>query len=429
MQILIKNNKMRCFLILLWILFTGFVFAQDKSELNLENDQCFVCHQEDEELPEDFIKEDVHLKAGLSCSGCHGGDMANNDMDEAMSPEKGFVGVPSKSEIPRFCGKCHSNIAFMREYQPRIPTDQVNQYYTSVHGQKLKQGDSKVADCTSCHTSHGIFSAKDSRSTVYALNVPNTCNTCHSDSEYMKEYDLPTNQFNEYSKSVHGIALLENQDIGAPACNDCHGNHGAMPPGISSISHVCGTCHVNNMQYFTSSKMSQVFEQENLHACEECHGNHNVEKAFDEMIGTNDKSVCINCHDEGDKGFEVASDIHNQLLQVTSAYDSANTKRIEVQRIGMDDVEIGFLLQEGHQSLIQARTLVHTFDAEKVGSKSSEGLQKIQSAIQLADQEIHEFDVRRSGFGIATFFITILIVALYFKIREIESKQKVTLND
>jgi predicted CXXCH cytochrome family protein len=424
MKFLIKNNKVHVCLILFWILFSGFVFAQEKSELNLENDQCFTCHQEDDSLPEDFNKEDIHLKAGLSCSGCHGGDASNEDMDEAMSPENGFVGIPSKSEIPQFCGKCHSNINFMRKYQPRIPSDQVQQYFTSIHGQKLKMGDTKVADCISCHTSHGIFSAKDSRSTVYALNVPNTCNTCHSDAEYMKDYELPINQFNEYSKSVHGIALIENQDTGAPACNDCHGNHGAMPPGISSISHVCGTCHANNMQYFSSSLMKKVFEEEGLHACEECHGYHKVQKTSDRMISTNEESICLDCHDDGDQGYEVAANIYNQLLQVVSTYDSAIVKQRKVQQIGMDDVEISFLLQEGHQSLIQARTLVHTFDPKKIEVKTSEGLKKIQDAHQLSEQQITDYSVRRKGFGIATLFITILVIALFFKIREIEYKQK-----
>ena len=422
MKILIKNNKIHWSSTLLWILLTAIVFAQSKFELSLENDQCFTCHQEDDALPEDFNKEDVHLKAGLSCSGCHGGDSTNDDMDEAMSSKKGFVGAPSKSEIPQFCGKCHSNINFMREYQPRIPTDQVNQYYTSIHGQRLKKGDKKVADCTNCHTSHGILSSSDSRSTVHALNVPKTCNTCHGNKEYMSKYNLPTNQFIEYAESVHGKALLEEQDTGAPACNDCHGNHGAMPPGITSISHVCGTCHVNNMQYFLSSRMSKVFEEKKLHACEECHGNHNIHKTSDEMVGTGEKSLCLKCHKDGDKGFKVAANIHNQLSQVVSAYDSAVIEIAEVQRIGMDDVEIGFLLQEGHQSLIQARTLVHTFDSEQVELKTNDGLNSIGKADLLIDQQLRNYDVRRNGFGVATIFITIFVIALYFKIREIEKK-------
>lgn len=396
--------------------------ATENTPNTLDDDQCLSCHLEEDELPDDFQNYDIHLQVGLSCSGCHGGDAATDDMDEAMSPEKGFIGVPSKREIPQFCGKCHADISFMREYQPRIPTDQVNQYYTSIHGQKLKDGDQKVADCNSCHTSHGILSSHDSRSTVYALNVPETCNKCHGDSEYMKKYNIRTDQMKEFAEGVHGKALLDDQDTGAPACNDCHGNHGAMPPGISSISHVCGTCHVNNMQYFSSSKMAKVFEEEELHACEECHDNHKVLKTSDKMISITEESVCIDCHDD-DKGFETANTIYNQLNQIVSAYDSAIASQKKVRQIGMDDVEIGFLLQDGHQSIIEARTLIHTFDPEKVGQKTKEGLIKIKNASQLAEQQITDYGVRRKGFGIATIFITILIVALYFKIRDIESKK------
>ena len=62
----------------------------------------------------------------------------------------------------------------------------------------------------------------------------------------MKEYGIPTDQYEKYSKSVHGVALLQKHDLGAPACNKCHGNHGATPPGVESISKVCGTCHALN---------------------------------------------------------------------------------------------------------------------------------------------------------------------------------------
>ena len=86
----------------------------------------------------------------------------------------------------------------------------------------------------------------------------------------------------------------------------------------------------------------------------------------------------------------------------------------------MDDVEISFLLQEGHQSLIQTRTLVHTFDTEQIKNKTSESLKKIQEARHLAEHQINEFEIRRKGFGVATIFITVLVIALYFKIRNFE---------
>jgi hypothetical protein len=405
--------------LILFFLFNTNIPAQEESQLP-ENDQCIICHMENEILPEDFHENDIHLQAELSCAGCHGGDPTKEDMEEAMSERAGFVGVPTKQEIPQFCGKCHSDINFMREYQPRIPTDQVEQYYTSLHGMKLKKGDKKVADCTSCHTAHSILPAKDSRSTVYALNVPLTCKKCHSDPGYMKEYHIPTNQFDQYAESVHGKALLENHDTGAPACNDCHGNHGALPPGIASVSHVCGICHVNNMQYFSKTKMAREFEELEIHGCEGCHGNHKVLKTSDKMVGVGKEAVCTDCHAEGEKGYTEAKLIHEQLMRTVTTYDSAEALREKVQRIGMDDIDINFLLQESHQSLIKARTLVHTFDHEQVGEQTKEGVNKAEEAVQLALKEVSDYKTRRLGFGVATLFITILVITLFFKIRQID---------
>ena len=284
----------------------------------------------------------------------------------------------------------------------------------------MKKNDSKVAVCNDCHITHSILPAKDTRSAVHPLNVPETCSRCHSDSDYMAGYDIPTDQFDKFAQSVHGKALLDQHDTGAPACNDCHGNHGAMPPGISSISHVCGICHANNLKYFSESVMGEVFNEEGLHACEECHGYHGVEKSSDEMAGVGEQSTCTGCHSEGDRGYEVADTIYTELSTLRSSNDSVLTVLNEVKRIGMDDVEIGYMLQEAHQNLIQARTLVHTFDIAKVKEKTVSGAEKSREALILAETEIHEYGVRRRGFGIATIFITILAIALFFKIRDME---------
>ncbi|MEJ2720216.1 MAG: hypothetical protein P8181_03620 [bacterium] len=337
-----------------------------------------------------------------------------------MSPEAGFIGVPSKRQQPSLCGACHSDIDFMRDYLPRIATDQATQYATSQHGKLLAEGDDNVASCADCHTAHAVLPASDSRSSVHAFNVPNTCKRCHSDPDYMKQYGIPTDQFAKFSTSVHGVALLEDQDPGAPACNDCHGNHGAVPPDVTSIRQVCGHCHVNNMQYFAASKMAVAFEENGYHGCEECHGNHGVQKTFDDMVGTGEQSVCIACHD-GDAGYEAAKQIREDLRQLVSVYEEAEARKAEVHRKGMDDVEIGFMLQESHQSLVKARTLVHTFDPAKVGEMTGGGVAKAQSAIELAKEQVKEYYFRRRGFGLATIFITILIVALFLKLRHMES--------
>lgn len=388
----------------------------------MSNDQCVVCHAASGLLPEGFIKNDIHLIRGLSCASCHGGNPTLEDEEKAMSPEEGFIGVPDKKDIPGFCGRCHSDIDFMRKYQPRIPTDQVQQYATSVHGIRLREGDEKVADCISCHTAHAILPAIDARSSVHPLRVPAMCNKCHGDSDYMNEYGIPADQYAKYVRSVHGEALLDRKDTGAPACNDCHGNHGAVPPGISSIGQVCGNCHFNNMQYFSSTSMARAFETENLHGCEECHNYHDIQKTFDGMVGIGDKSVCIDCHAAGDKGYEAAEEIGNMLQNLISAYNTSAEKRSEVQRIGMDDVDIDFLLQESHQSLVHARTLVHAFDPDKLAPAIEEGVTKAESALELAAEQIKEYHTRRRGFGMATIFITILLVALFLRLRQMEAK-------
>jgi DnaJ-class molecular chaperone len=93
---------------------------------------------------------------------------------------------------------------------------------------------------------------------------------------------LPTNQLAEYQQSVHYLALTKGNDLSAPTCNDCHGNHGAAPPGAGSVVNVCGTCHAVFAQKFATSVHAQIFDK----ACVECHGNHAVLKPSDEMLGT-----------------------------------------------------------------------------------------------------------------------------------------------
>jgi hypothetical protein len=384
-------------------------------------DQCVACHTEEDYLPEGFNEADIHNKDGLSCAGCHGGDPTSEDPDEAMSEEAGFTGVPDREQLSAFCGRCHSEISIMREYQPRIATDQVAQYATSVHGQRLAEGDEKVAVCTSCHTAHAIFSASDTRSTVHPLSVPRTCNHCHGDADYMAEYQIPTNQYAEYVTSVHGKALLEDQDTGAPACNDCHGNHGAAPPGLASIKQVCGHCHVNNASYFEGSLMAQAFADQSLHGCEECHGNHGVQETSDAMVGNHKGAICLECHKEGDAGYKAAGEINSHLISLVNAYDKAEEEQQHVQKIGMNDEEIAFLLQEAHQALIQARTLVHTFDPMAVREKTDAGEAKVEEALELAAAEVKDHTIRRRGFGIATLFTTIVALALFLKIRKMET--------
>jgi predicted CXXCH cytochrome family protein len=391
-------------------------------------DECLNCHKEMEILPVGYQEYDIHLQSGLSCASCHGGDSNSDDEEIAMSKEKGFIGIPTRNEIPDFCGKCHSNGNYMKKYHPGIATDQVSQYYTSVHGKKFKEGDNKVATCVNCHKVHQILPAKDPRSSVYPLNLPQTCRHCHSNSIYMKNYKIPTNQYELYASSVHGIQLLDNKDIGAPTCNDCHGNHGASPPGLTSVVFICGSCHVKNMEYFRETRMSKAFDDLRFHGCEQCHGYHNIEKTTDNFVGTNKEAFCVKCHEPGEKGYETAGKIRNSLSKLDEMYKAANEKLQEVQLKGMNDVDIGFQLKDAHQKLIEARTLVHTFNSDTIAVTTNEGTELVKQSINMADTEIKSYYNRRNGFLITTFVLVILAVGLYLKIKDIEKVKKEKVN-
>jgi len=89
--------------------------AQDEFEIP-PGDECVTCHLDLDEMPDGFQPYDVHFKHGLSCVGCHGGDATSDDEEIAMDEAVGFVGVPSPEQIPAFCGKCHSDLDYMRSF-------------------------------------------------------------------------------------------------------------------------------------------------------------------------------------------------------------------------------------------------------------------------------------------------------------------------
>ena len=76
----------------------------------------------------------------------------------------------------------------------------------------------------------------------------------------MKQYGIPTDQFAKYSTSVHHDALAVRGDLSAPTCTTCHGNHGAVPPGVDKVQNVCANCHVFQAQMYAKSTHSKVFQ-------------------------------------------------------------------------------------------------------------------------------------------------------------------------
>lgn len=306
---------------------------------------CIGCHGdparfEDESMIEIVSRHaaGVHAAVGLSCHDCHGGnpDPALSSSEEpAMDPgytENPYRGAPKRTEIPEFCGHCHSDPKYMKRFDPAARVDQTTEYWTSRHGELLREGDSKVATCVDCHTTHGVRRPSDPDSSVYPTRVAETCQRCHSDPDYMAGYEteggqpLPVDQYERWRRSVHAEALLEREDLSSPTCNDCHGNHGATPPGLESIVFVCGQCHGREANLFRDSPKREGLEQHNeaflpamgeagcgtchqaeplaslahvdrFTECSTCHENHAVIRPGVALLGALPETPCAFCHE------------------------------------------------------------------------------------------------------------------------------------
>lgn len=338
---------------------------------------CTACHSDPGMFEGDSLAipaafaHDVHGQVGLSCHDCHGGNPDPELREDPSAMDPGFAanpyrGVPDRTGIPAFCGRCHSDPAYMRRFRPDLRVDQEREYRASHHGTALALGDAKVATCVDCHGIHGIRRISDPDSPVYPKRVAETCRACHGDPKRMAGYTLadgrplPVDQYAHWRQSVHARALLDRDDLSAPTCNDCHGNHGATPPGVDAVGFVCGQCHGREAELFRASAKQGGFEEHNAlldgvgeegcascHSdpepqaarrtthfteCATCHGNHAVVRPSLAMLGSLPDTPCAFCH-------EGSGPLANDVLEP------------EARRESYRQVRDSLLAAAGHQGL------------------------------------------------------------------------------
>jgi hypothetical protein len=385
---------------------------------------CLECHSTLEDDASKQFVNDIHYDRGLTCASCHGGDPTAEDMPDAMNPAKGFIGVPKRAQIPQLCAHCHSDAAFMRSYNPSLRTDQLSQYRTSIHGQRLQRGDTRVAVCSDCHGHHGILPASSPLSRVYPANIPKTCAACHADKDHMAPYKISTDQYAGYTASVH-YKTLEGGDLSAPTCATCHGNHGAAPPGVASVERVCGTCHVFQERLFNESPHATAWESMGLATCITCHGNHRIEHPTDARIGTGDEAFCVNCHVEGDPGWQGAAQMHTDLVKLDSAIKQAGAILDQAERAGMEVGEARVTEGNAHEQLIKARVEIHAFNPARIDAITSEGMKVAEEAHQEGVGALAELAYRRKGLAASLIVIALVVLSLWMLIRTLERRKPI----
>jgi len=267
----------------------------------------------------------------------------------------------------------------------------------------------------------------DAKSPVFPTNVAQTCAACHADTGRMGAYKLadgsalPTHQFADYQRSVHYLALTKGNDLSAPTCNDCHGNHGAAPPGVGAISNVCGTCHAVFAQKFATSVHKQVFDK----GCVECHSNHTVLKPSDQMLGTSGHGVCQPCHapdDKSDKGGVAADVMRADIERLKTGIELTGALIARVKNAGIEVSDQQLALLEAGTKLTLARTEMHAFEPPRVAPIIADGMKILASVDRAGQDGVAELRYRRRGLAASLGAILLLVIGLALKVRQIDRR-------
>lgn len=341
--------------------------------LGNNKDTCVKCHKiATPKVAREYL-ESVHSRnIDLTCTFCHGGDNKEESEEKAHN-SKDFRGKISKKDIPALCSGCHSDIKLMKLF--RLNTNVYNEYLTSKHAKLLmERGDEKVAVCSDCHSVHNILSKKDPASATYKLNIPKTCGRCHANKEYMKDYNIPTNQVEEYSSGIHGQILQGKikgkNPLSVPTCVDCHGAHGALPPEITDLHFMCGTCHFAVLQYFKLGPHFDALKVNGSPKCIDCHGSHRNTLPAEGLLVSSDKGVCSSCHKmtEEKKVYNVIQTMYQMISNIQNDIKELNNM---VSSYSYDKYPEIFTMAEANlekmrKSLSHLQSITHSLDIKLI---------------------------------------------------------------
>jgi len=279
---------------------------------------CLSCHSDPTlsmELPSGetlslFISQgklanSVHSPQGIECEACH------TNIKTYPHPEQQYL---SKRELSRAyymaCQKCHST-----NYEKTLD---------SMHGHVAEAGNMDAPICTDCHGAHDVKDPDQPRKLV-----SETCGNCH------KEI------FMAYKQSVHGQALIEENNTDVPVCTGCHGVHNIQDPRTElfriQTPELCAGCHANDELMSKYGLPSDVYSIYKLSwhgvdvsvfkarwptiwhdsaVCTDCHGIHDIlatTNPASKVNPTNLLSTCQKCHPTAGPNWTGAWTGHNQI--------------------------------------------------------------------------------------------------------------------
>ncbi len=242
--------------------------------------QCATCHSDEST----HVSSSIHAALGeQACQSCHG------NVHEVTA---------AADVAPAKCAQCHA--------------DEVKDFKQSIHGQAAAAGDPDAPKCMSCHGAvHQIQSSGDPTSTVAKKNMPDTCASCHSNTQFLASHKIPfAHPVEQYRQSIHGRAVAGGNDKAA-VCSDCHGSHAIFPAqdARSKINHwnvpsTCGQCHDQISKTYLESVHGEAMKSgvSGAPVCSDCHGEHLIlePQQAGSLVNANRVSMvtCGRCHND-----------------------------------------------------------------------------------------------------------------------------------
>jgi predicted CXXCH cytochrome family protein len=251
------------------------------------------------------LSASTHSATGIECEACH------TDIKTYPHPE---INYQTSRDLSRSyfeaCKKCHaSNYELAQD---------------SMHAQVAAQGNLNAPICTDCHGAHDVRPPNEPRALI-----SDTCGKCHTE----------INQ--TYRDSVHGGALVQEENPDVPVCTDCHGVHNIQDPRTAQFRvdtpDLCAGCHADPQRMAKYGLSSDVYElyQTSWHGvdisvyksnwptiwhdsavCTDCHGVHNIRATADSqsMVNpTNLLATCQKCHPDAGPNWTDSWTGHNRI--------------------------------------------------------------------------------------------------------------------
>jgi predicted CXXCH cytochrome family protein len=293
-------------------------YHADESKPDLDSEGCLTCHNDPslsitlpngDVLPlyvtQEMMDQSVHTDLDFNCQTCH------SDIEEYPHPE---IKYNSHRELAREyylqCQKCHS--------------DNYEETLDSMHAQVAVEGNLDAPICTDCHGTHNIRQIAEPRTFI-----SDTCKQCH------------TAIYDEYVQSIHGTALVDEDNHDVPVCTDCHGVHMISDPRTTEFHiqtpEMCAGCHADDelmRKYGLSTDVYDIYKiswhgvdvsvyeakwptiWHRTAVCTDCHGIHNIFETSNPKSLVNPGNLlatCQECHPNAGPNWTEAWTGHNEI--------------------------------------------------------------------------------------------------------------------